>query len=503
MNKLNSLVDILRYPLKILFVGYIMLGLGLFLQNDNFAVFYTITNPILVITSEFMVEVGAFIVRNFPLFFLIKYVSRKTNSYIPILMAIIGYATFLIATMIFASSDLPSYLFSNILNISYNRLELFSEPSLRYPIQTGLISALIVGACTKLAYKLTRRRKNLSYSLMEQDTLGIIVVVILSALCGILVAYSWSYVYDALDILYEFITLQFLQPSGMWIYGFLERLLALFGLSELIREPFWYGINGGAWTTFSGEVIVGDVNIWGAMQSANIVSSGFGRLISPYYVMNIFIYPAILIGFYSLYTDIKARAKRWLVLIFLIITSILLGALVPLELVMLFLCPLLLFVHYCLVGSIFSILSYFSANLGFVFEGNTAIALPGTLFDYAIHLRNPDIFPKLTTIAIVGIIYFVIYYILVNLYFKYMAFDIFQSGKVNNTVSLFQEIIGGYDNVEKISATPFKLIVKVRNIEAVNKERLFDLGTKRVVESNNEFNIHIGQKSTIIYRAIL
>ncbi len=503
MTRFNSQLELLRFPLKILLMGFIMLGLGLLLQNDNFAIFYTITNPIILVITEFLIKIGSFIVSNFPLIVVIKLVSRRTNSYVPILMAITGYAVYLIATMMFASNALPEFAFSNILNINYVSFTASNFTQvIRYPIQTGLIAAFVVGWCTRTSYKISRRRDHSYFNVIEEDTVALIYNFIFCALAGILVAIGWTYVFDVLLDLISYIAQDITGPFNLMLYGFFERVLNVFGLAELIREPFWYGSFSGSWVTLTGETIIGDVSIWNAMMNSGISPSGFGRFITPYYVLNIFIYPAILIGFWILYTDKSDKTRKFPLLVLAIIASILLGSMMPIELVLLFLCPLLLIIHFGLVGALFATLNMIGANLGFAYDGSTQTALPGTLFDFAIHLRDPDIFPKLMNILLVGSIFFAIYILVILFYFKFLATDLIQTGQVKKTVTRFEEVIGGYDNVSSISASPFKLVVKVRNTGSVDRDGLFELGTDRITESKDSFTLMLGQKSIMIYTAI-
>ena len=154
MRRFSSLYEILKFPLKVLLLAYVIMGLGMLIQTENFAVFYTINNSIILLLSEVMVRLGAFVVVNFPMLIMIKLVSRKVNSSVPIIMCIVGYAVYLIVTMIFASPSLPSSAFSNILNINYNAGFITNDLlGVRYPIQTGLVAAFIIGFCTRFSYR--------------------------------------------------------------------------------------------------------------------------------------------------------------------------------------------------------------------------------------------------------------------------------------------------------------------------------------------------------------
>ena len=501
MKKFNTLFELLKFPIKLLLIGYILFGIGTLLLGDNFSIFYNIENQIIVVILEIFIKIGSFIILNFPLLIIIKAVSRKTNSYVPILSSILGYALFLICTMIFTPSSMPAFAFDNILNINFEFINTSSGDNLiRYPLQTGLIGSFLVSFATRYTYKLSRKINLSLLYILDKDILAIIFNLILCSIFGIIIAYIWPFIINEFINIITFISQDITNPINLFIYGLLEKITSLLSMVDIVREPFWYGINGGSWANFTGETFVGDVGVWNAMINHNVDPLGFGRLISPYYIINIFIYPAIILGFITLYSSNISKLKVFPIVITSIIISITTGSLIPLEIMMLLLAPLLLFFHTILSCSLFSILGYIEANLGFIHSGNTALSTPGTIVDFIIYLRDPHMIDTLFYIFIIGCIFFVLYYLLTIIYFKYLSIDILQTGESIKIVNDLIKSIGGITNIKYIECTPFRLMIELKDTNIVNRNKLFDVGTDRILEGRDMFTLFIGKKAPFIYR---
>ena len=99
MKRWNMLYDNCRLPIRIIFVAFVFLAIGYLIQNDNLNVFYTINNSYVLLLGQILYRIGHFLVINMPLIFMINLVAKRANSGMPALLAIIGYATFLVTTM--------------------------------------------------------------------------------------------------------------------------------------------------------------------------------------------------------------------------------------------------------------------------------------------------------------------------------------------------------------------------------------------------------------------
>ena len=97
----------------------------------------------------------------------------------------------------------------------------------------------------------------------------------------------------------------------------------------------------------------------------------------------------MLIGFYTIFTDKMEKRRIRLFFLLAILVSLVTGTLLPLELYLLILTPLLFVFHLVVTGALFGIFQSMSVTLGFSYTGSTVTAMPGTLFDFMLYVRNP------------------------------------------------------------------------------------------------------------------
>ena len=134
--KWHSLFELLVFPIGILMVATVMVGLSNLMINPAFAMLYSIQNDLLIVIAEAVSRVGTFLIVNFPLIFLLRVVSKKKGSATTIVSAFAGYVTYAVFTMYFARSDLGSAVYSSILGLYVTSSHLSS--GVHYPLQTGI-----------------------------------------------------------------------------------------------------------------------------------------------------------------------------------------------------------------------------------------------------------------------------------------------------------------------------------------------------------------------------
>ena len=91
MRNWNSFYEIMIFPIGILYFAMLLLGIGNMLTNPSYSVFYTVNNESLLLIAEICLRIGTFLVVNFPLYFLIRAVARRSGSATGILSAFVGY----------------------------------------------------------------------------------------------------------------------------------------------------------------------------------------------------------------------------------------------------------------------------------------------------------------------------------------------------------------------------------------------------------------------------
>ncbi len=506
MRNWHSIYEILKYPLGLVFLGTILTGIGMTVTSPALGIASSVNNQFLLSLAELMLKTGQFIIVNFPILFMMRLAMRRGGSAATIFSAFLGYIMFLITTMYFTSTNLPTTAYSSILglNVSHSYVGALSNAT-HYPLQTGLIGALIVAAMTLWAYRGARNKNEYGFfSFISKEVSCTIRTMFLCVLAGIVIAYIWPVFINYNDKILNFIVADTTNPINLTIYGMLDRFLSVFNLGTWIRQPFWYGISGGSWVNVAGASITGDVNIWTAQLGASALTGTAGKFITPYYVLNIFAVPGMIWAMLSLTTDKMERRKTFFLCLIAVIVSILFGTLLPLELLLLFLCPLLFFIHILYTGVLYAVLYSMNAFLGYHYTDTSIItAMPGTLPEFISYASNPGLQKTLIVVGVTGVISFVLYFLLTRLYFKHMALDLFHTDAKTRMVNGTLRAVGGVENIKMIHSGISSLTIGVYDSSKVNIDRLKHLGSYRIYETRAGYHICYGASSTMIRMGIL
>ena len=78
MSKWHSLLEILQFPLKMLFIGTLLLGIGTAVLNPNVTFLWQIDHPVLIQVFELLRYMGASIIYFFPFLVFIHILSHRT-----------------------------------------------------------------------------------------------------------------------------------------------------------------------------------------------------------------------------------------------------------------------------------------------------------------------------------------------------------------------------------------------------------------------------------------
>ena len=501
MRTWRSLYEMLWFPITVLYFAVFLLGFGNILSNDAYSAIIDVNNEFVLLAAECMIRIGTFMIANFPLLFLIRLSARKSGSATTMISAISGYIAFLVVSMYFGRQDLPASAYSSILGLSMTTAGSATvRGGVHYPMQTGVLATAVVSVITLTSHTRSRNRSEYSFfSFISRDTWCVIRTVIFSGIAGLLVTYIWPYAVNLITTSLEYIAKDTTNPVNLTLYGMLERFLGVLNLGTLIRSPFWYGSSGGTWISMAGTNIAGDVNIWTAQTEASSITGMVGRFITPYYVINIFSVPGMLWAFYSLQTDRLERRRLLMFYVVVTIMSILTGTLLPLELSLVLLCPLLFVMHVAYMGILFGVFHAMHIYLGFNYHGTaTLTALPGTLFEYLTYFQNSAIHGTLIKIAVVGVISFVIYFLMTRFYFKSLALDLFHTGYKDEVIEGTIQAVGGVENIKMINAGTERLIISLYDSSKLNVDQLLELGAIRVAETKAGYAIGYGARSTMI-----
>jgi PTS system arbutin-like IIC component len=175
-----------------------------------------------------------------------------------------------------------------------------------------------------------------------------LVVVISSAAIGVAACYVWPLVSAALSSLSGFI--EGSGYIGLFVYGFLNRILIPTGLHHLIYMPFMYSSVGGV-AEIAGQMYSGALPIYMAEigSAASITAMDPSVKYMVFGFSKVFGSIGVVMAFISTARPEKKAATK-AVLIPVLITAVVAGITEPLEFMYLFVSPLLFAVHSVLDG---------------------------------------------------------------------------------------------------------------------------------------------------------
>lgn len=493
------LYDNCRLPIRILCFAFVLIAIGYLIQNDNVNIFYTISNSYIRLLGQVSYRIGHFLVINMPLIFLVNLVAKRANSGMPVLLAIIGYVTFLVMTMFFNDHSLVSQAYTNAMGLSYT-----TNADTYYPLQTGMIGSFAVALITRYSYLQSRKKSIYSFfGFLNEDTRAILYELVLCGILGFLTCLIWPVFITIISDLVTWIAEDISDPYRLSAYGLLDRGLSILGLNNLIRYPFWYTASGGTYAAISGTTVLGDVSIWSYMPEAMLTYSGAGRFITPYYVINMFALPGMYLGMYFTISDKKERHRHLLFLIGAIFMSVLCGNPLPLELLLLVTSPLLLIAHLVLSASLFGTLFLNGAFMGFSYSSSVVSAMPGSFVDYIINIRIPEYFHASLVILMVGVIFFIIYLLMTIIYYRYLAFDLVGSDRSKIIISRLFDAVGGTDNIKSVSNSLFNVTIDLEDTEKISYDEIKKVGAKNITETKSSLILDFGSASAVLKRNIL
>lgn len=505
MKKWNIYYENFKLPFRVMCFALVLMALGSLVHNENLNVFYTIQNTYVLLFAEAALRIGETLLKVSPLLFLLAFVCKRANSGSPVLMAILGFVSFEVATMIFTTGNFPQIAYGTLFGISYDATGIpVSSNGLRYPLNTGMMGVFLVALATRYSYVRSRNRSTYSlFGFMHKDTVGLFYNMIFCGILGFLVALCYPSFYAFLGRCIHHIGKDLSNPINMAAYGFLDRFLSILQVPDLIREPFWFNALGGTYQSIAGQNILGDVSIWSYFAEAKSSFAGAGRFITPYYCLNIFVLPCMYIGIFQSISNRKERHKKIWILLLTILVTVLSGSPLPLEYLLLLSAPLLLVAYLLLVMMLFAILPMNAIYMGFNFSGSsTVVALPGSFPDYIINLRNPSLFYAVVGIAVVGVITGVVAYLCTRVYYSYFAFDMFHTGKAERFIENLAEAVGGYENIERSTSSFLRINLSLKDLEAVSYEKIEKLGARRLTETRSGVNLEVGSGAYLLAKCL-
>ncbi|WP_160686651.1 PTS transporter subunit IIABC [Clostridium sp. C2-6-12] len=302
--------------------------------------------------------------------------------------------------------------------------------------------------------------------------------------------------------------------AGTWVYGLMERLLIPFGLHHVFYLPFWQTAVGGT-AEVGGKLIEGAQNIFFAELGTKGIehfSVSATRFMSGKFPLMIFGLPGAALAMYQCAKPEKRKVVGGL-LISAALTSMLTGITEPIEFTFLFVAPALYGIHCIFAGAAYMLMHMLGVGVGMTFSGGLI-----DLFLFGILQGNAK--TSWTWIVIVGIGYFVVYYLLFTFLIKkfdlktpgrddseevklYRRSDLeakknAQNGEIDELSAMICQGLGGKKNISDIDCCATRLRCTVHKADLVSEALLKKTGASGVVKKGVGVQIIYGPRVTVI-----
>ncbi|MBH5316804.1 PTS transporter subunit EIIC [Paenibacillus sp. GSMTC-2017] len=258
---------------------------------------------------------------------------------------------------------------------------------------------------------------------------------------------------------------------GVFLYGFVHRILVVFGLHHLVNHVFWFQIGG--YETEAGNVVYGDLpRFFAGDPSAGAFMAGL-------YPTMMFALPAIAFAIiHEAREDLKPKIRK--TFMYAALASFLTGVTEPVEFAFLFVAPYLYVIHSLLSGLIMWVTFELGIRHGFSFSAGA--------IDFAI---NQHLATRGWLIIPIGIVVGLFYYFLFR--WAIRKFRIPTPGREEGSqldewagdipyrAPLILQAIGGKQNIVQIESCITRLRIKVTNEKIIDVNALRNLGAAGVI----------------------
>ncbi|MBD1568752.1 MULTISPECIES: PTS glucose transporter subunit IIBC [Aliivibrio] len=357
-------------------------------------------------------------------------------------------------------------------------------------IETGVLGGILAGGVAGWAF-------NKFYRIQLPEYLGFfagkravpIVTGFASIALGLILSVVWPPIGSAIAAFSDWAAHQ--NPvAAFGIYGVIERSLIPFGLHHIWNVPFFY--EAGSCVNNAGEHVNGIMTCFlTADDASRAAGNGFGQLAGGY-LFKMFGLPAAAIAI-AHSAKPENRAKVMGIMASAALTSFLTGITEPIEFAFLFVAPVLYAIHAVLAG-----VAYMLTNALGIVHGHT---FSNGFIDFVVQSPRAE---NMLLLVGLGLVYAVVYYVVFRAVIKAMNLKTPGREDEDDTATkvtgseLAGELVaafGGKENITNLDACITRLRVSVANVEAVNQDKLKQLGAAGVVVAGSGVQAIFGTKS--------
>lgn len=468
---LQTLARSLMIPVAVLPAAAILQRIGKF-EFDH---------PILIQIAEVCKLGGNAIFDNLPLLFAVGIaIGMTAGEGIAALSAVVGYL-----------------VFQNVLG-HFDLVVLDGMEAT--PVDMGVLGGILVGFIAVFYY---RRYKNLRLPAIFAYFSGKRFVPIITSLTMVLVGVVMGLIWPTVQ--------EWIRSFGMWtmsaggsgvfVYGFLNRLLIPTGLHHILNSIAWYQI--GDFIDAGGKLIHGDMTRFFA-GDANA-----GMFMAGFYPVMLFGLPAAALAMMRYVHPNKRKAVATILLSAGLI-SFFTGITEPIEFMFMFSAPVLFAVHAVLTGASLMLMHLLDIKLGFSFSAG--------LIDLTL---TWDLgYSQTLLFLLVGIGYFATYYFIFRAMIRVLRLQTpgreldddssnlsaaaVQSYTIEQQAEQVLKQVGGLNNIAEVDACFTRLRLKLRNEVELQEREFTKLGAYGMLNmGRGHVHIIFGVDSELIKDSIL
>ncbi|WP_309089980.1 N-acetylglucosamine-specific PTS transporter subunit IIBC [Phenylobacterium sp.] len=296
-------------------------------------------------------------------------------------------------------------------------------------------------------------------------------VPIVCGLAGVVLALAFGFSWPTLERGMDGLSAGILNlgPLGLFLYGFLNRLLIVTGLHHILNNLAWFllGDYGG---------VTGDLNRFAAGDPTA------GAFMAGFFPVMMFGLPAACLAMYHAARPERRKAVGGM-LFSVALTSFLTGVTEPIEFSFMFLAPALYAVHAVLTGVSMALMDALNVKLGFGFSAG--------LFDFVLNFNKAT---RPWLLIPIGLVYAGVYYGAFRLAIR--LFDLKTPGREpveagapapavvasGDRGQAFAAALGGAANLAAVDACTTRLRLTIRDQALVDEAALRSLGAKGFVK---------------------
>lgn len=330
-------------------------------------------------------------------------------------------------------------------------------------------------------------------------------MVAVSILFGIISNIVWPMVQSGISAMADFI--KSTDVFGLFVYGFLERLLIPTGLHHLVYTPFQF-------TDLGGVLNLGDTVVAGAYPIVMTeLQAGLPFSDSIYYMAIGFtkMFGYIGIGAAFIYTAYPQNRKRTAATIIpLVVTSCLASITEPLDFLFIFAAPVLYVLHACIAGLFIALLKVFGVT---AFCGGNMLA--SILMNLSAGVERTK-WPVMLALGVVQILlYFFLFSFLIKK-FNYKTPGREEESPLQNrggktsarawsgsaNAQFVVDGLGGKENINTLENCFTRLRVNVKNVALLNEERINKAPNMGIIKKGNDIQIIFGLQAAEVRKSV-